>query len=159
MDDVQVLTIVYHVLAIGDYCFKLPACYTERIFLNANSGFNRPNAVREYISRNITPPYISNQADVHHVDLKLGGREHFLILCSDGFVDLYMRDAARAKPLALIADGWVSLIGSLSDENNQALLLLRDALGGEDDDKVSRNLMRKATERWLDDVTILVVRL
>jgi len=146
--------------AIGDYCFKLPASYTERIFLKANPGFSHPDAVREFLSRNLTPPYISNQADVRHVDLTLREqKEHFLIMCSDGFVDLYMYDETRAGSLEYIAARWVSLVNLESDEQNEALRLLRDAIGGEDEDKVARNLTRRALVRWIDDTTVLVVRL
>jgi pyruvate dehydrogenase phosphatase len=159
--DVQfIYTFSFLFVAIGDYYFKLPASYTERIFLKASPGFSRPDAVREFISRNLTPPYISNQADVRHVDLTLlEEQERVLIMCSDGFVDLYMYDETRAASLEHIAAGWISLLNLWSDEHNEALRLLRDAIGGEDEDKVARNLTRRAPVRWIDDTTVLVVRL
>jgi pyruvate dehydrogenase phosphatase len=80
-------------------------------------------------------------------------------MCSDGFVNLYMYDETRASSLEHIAAKWVSLVNLESDEQNEALRLLRDAIGGEDEDRVARNLTRRAPVRWIDDTTILVVRL
>jgi pyruvate dehydrogenase phosphatase len=111
------------------------------------------------MARNHTPPYLSNQADVRHVDLKrMHITKRFLIMCSDGLVDLYMKDGTKAAPLEVLADRWVSIAGSRTGDENKALRLLRDALGS-DQDNVSRMLMRESTQRWMDDTTILVQKL
>lgn len=111
------------------------------------------------MSRNRTPPYLSNQADVRHVNLKhLGNANRFLIMCSDGLVDLYMKEETRAAPLEILVDQWVSTVASCTGDDNKALRLLRDALGG-DEANVSRMLTRESTTRWVDDTTILVQRL
>lgn len=66
-----------------------------------------------------------------------------------------MKDQAKAAPLEVLADRWVSIIDSRTGDENRALRLLRDALGG-DEDNVSRMLMRESMERWIDDITVLV---
>jgi pyruvate dehydrogenase phosphatase len=46
-----------------------------------------------------------------------------------------------------------------ADKKNLALELLRNALGGDDWEKVSRNLTSEASSKWLDDITVLIERL
>lgn len=78
-------------------------------------------------------------------------------MCSDGLEDLYEN---RAEPLEILMDRWVSIVASVTCDDNRALRLLRDALqvcGGEDN--ISWMLRRASTGRWMDDTTILVKRL
>lgn len=145
-------------LAIGDFSFKLPAVYTERVFLNSDRGFLIPEKVRSFIGRNKTPPYLSSTPDVRHVDLKsLCSRETFLILCTDGLVDLY---DARLELYEVLSKKWVNLVGEhYADSKNLALDLLRDALGGDDCEKVSRMITVEMASRWMDDTTVVVSRI
>lgn len=78
---------------------------------------------------------------------------------SDGLTDLSDEDD-RLK-LEVLAQRWVSAVGKGYTEANQnlALKLLREGLGGEDEDKVSRMMTVEMSWRWMDDTTILVVRL
>lgn len=146
-------------LALGDFYFKLPAMYTHRVFLNTEPGFQSPDKVRSFISRNLTPPYLSGVPDVRHVDLTaLKSSEVFLILCTDGLMDCY--DDDRLKLQDDLGPRWVRHVGKQSKEpGNLALSLLRDALGGNDTVKVSRVITVEMSFRWMDDTTILVQRL
>lgn len=65
-----------------------------------------------------------------------------------------------------MADHWVGLVGRHmhsttgmgSMKSNLALRLLRDAVGGDDTELVSRNLTLEMEDKWMDDITILVQR-
>jgi pyruvate dehydrogenase phosphatase len=146
-------------LALGDFYFKLSAIYTHRVFLNTEPGFQSPDKVRSFISRNLTPPYLSGVPDVRHIDLTaLKSSEVFLILCTDGLMDCY--DDDRLKLQDDLGPRWVRHVGKQSrEQGNLALSLLRDALGGNDMEKVSRVITVEMSFRWMDDTTILVQRL
>ncbi|KAF9007959.1 protein serine threonine phosphatase 2C [Cyathus striatus] len=145
--------------AVGDHLFKLPSLYTQRVFMNAEPGFMFSSKVEDFLDRNLTPPYLSNRADVQFVDLKACGEteRHFLILCSDGLLDLYYDSAMELQDLA---DLWVKYI---TEDNvlsqNLALSLLREALGGTDDEKVSRMMTVEMGTRWMDDTTIVIQKI
>lgn len=147
-------------VAIGDYYFKIPALYTHRVFLNSEPGFPSPEKVRSFISRNLTPPYMSGVPDIRHVDLTATkDSETFLILCTDGLIDSY--EDHRLHLEEYLAPLWVKLVGrQYSDATkNLASILLRDAMGGDDKEKVSRNITVEMSFRWMDDTTIMVHRL
>lgn len=99
-----------------------------------------------------------------HVDLSEYDKDgRFLMMCSDGLVDLYMYDEDKKdlNTLEEIVDAIVPVVGNGvtnggGAEGNAALHLLRDAFGGDDEDKVSRNLTVEMAEKWMDDVTVLV---
>jgi pyruvate dehydrogenase phosphatase len=44
-------------------------------------------------------------------------------------------------------------------QGNLAVRLLRDAVGGDNTELVSRNLTLEMEDKWMDDITILVQRL
>lgn len=100
-----------------------------------------------------TPPYVSNIADVFHRTLP--DSPCFLILSSDG---LCSADTYEALQKSLIPDRWVNVVSRSLGQGNTALSLLRDALGGLDIRRVSRNMTVEMEERWMDDVTIAVQR-
>lgn len=147
-------------LAIGDHVFKLPPIYTTRILANTKPGFRLRSKLADFLPLNITPPYLSNIADVKHVKLDSSEKDgRFLIMCSDGLTDLYMYDSddQNLTTLEEIADYIVTVVGNRADpRSNAALYLLRDALGGDDEDKVSRFLTVEMIDKWMDDVTVLV---
>lgn len=91
-------------------------------------------------------------------------KQSFLILCSDGFLDLYDHIDATLSESEL-AQRWARIVGSSLRERreqglprNLAFDLLRDAIGGEDLDLASRNLTLEMDDKWIDDVTVLVQR-
>jgi len=95
--------------------------------------------------------------DVRHVNLSTS-EEKFIIMCTDGMMDSYEED--RLKLGEVLGPRWVELVGKqYGQAKNLALGLLRDALGGEDTDKVSRMITVEMSFRWMDDTTILVQRL
>ncbi|KAF8161005.1 phosphatase 2C-like domain-containing protein [Crassisporium funariophilum] len=157
MLDDRVLGAIAVTRAVGDFSFKLPAVYTERVFLNSSPGFVAPEKVRSFIGRNITPPYMSAIPDVQHVELAPQG-ESFLIMCTDGMMDL--DEVERLKVHEVLSKRWVQLIGAqYGEKSNLALSLLRDGLGGKNEDKVSRMITVEMFFRWMDDTTITVQRL
>jgi pyruvate dehydrogenase phosphatase len=123
-----------------------------------------PLQVAEYASRILTPPYVSDLPEVFHYSLDVPKQEIILILSSDGLQDLYdSRDVQMSDQE--MADRWVRLIGrrmrptkDVELQSNLALRLLRDAVGGNNIELVSRNLTLEMEDKWMDDVTILVQR-
>lgn len=97
-------------------------------------------------------------------DTTADSQEFFLILCSDGLLDLYDNvDASLSE--SELAQRWIRIVGSSLKRRreqglpkNLAFDLLRDAIGGDDIDLVSRNLTLEMDDKWIDDVTVLVHR-
>lgn len=154
------------VLAIGDFEFKLPRVYTERVFLNAVPGFRMSMSVLGWLDRNQTPPYMSSDADVQYLDLQRhreAREEVVLLLASDGLIDLDDPEEKRATEgdvdLDILAKKWMEAINTHAEEENLALRILRSGLGGEDTEMVSSFLTLDGEERWIDDTTILVQKL
>lgn len=88
-------------------------------------------------------------------------REYFLIMCSDGLMDLY-GDGDGERAIEALAGTWVKAVGEDErnlENGNLALQLLRHALGGPNEEKVSRMLNLQMFERWMDDTTIIVEKL
>ena len=135
--------------------------------MNAEQPFkfhsSKPEAL---ITRIFTPPYLSNEPDVRHVNLaKIKGfarGEITFILCSDGLLDLF--EARDEADLKRVAQGWMES-GSATDPRssdpyeNGALRILRDGLGGRNEDAVAQMLTVEMNGKWLDDITTLVYRL
>ncbi|KAF9451248.1 protein serine/threonine phosphatase 2C [Macrolepiota fuliginosa MF-IS2] len=152
--------------ALGDHEFKLPPIFTERVFARTNPGFSfSATNLNDFLSRNHTPPYLSNRPDVRHVSLadRDQSQEIRLIMCSDGLLDLYSGQSEPSSKLDQLAEIWFNALDnrdkSLDAYNNLALALLRHALGGSDTEKVSRNITVEMQFRWMDDTTILVQRI
>lgn len=114
------------------------------MFLNSEPGFRTHSSVVDFIRRNFTPPYVSNHADIRHVDLRsLEATDKYLVLCSDGLIELYdeqnnqQRDKPERSEMDRLSKLWIDKVASGIEEGveNSALHLLRDALGGEDEEK------------------------
>ncbi|KAF5327475.1 hypothetical protein D9619_004313 [Psilocybe cf. subviscida] len=145
--------------AFGDYYYKLPKIYTYKVFLNSAQLFKLQAKVETVIGRSITPPYLSAVPDVKHVDLaSLNIDDAFLILCSDGLINL---SDDRLFLKEKLAPYWVNTVASAQelDSDNLALALLWEGLGGDDMEKVSRHLTVEMESRWVDDTTILIQQL
>ncbi|KAK0485647.1 protein serine threonine phosphatase 2C [Armillaria novae-zelandiae] len=136
--------------ALGDHEFKLPRVYTEL------------RSVEQFIKRSFTPPYVSNIADVRHLTLKPNSRG-CLVMCTDGLMDLFEGESRDGGTLDIAALGrrWLEIIGPTvwTEGTNAALRLLREGLGGTDEEKVSQMMTVERTDRWMDDTTILIQRL
>lgn len=128
------------------------------VFLNAQAGFQFNKKIHEFLGRNLTPPYLSNQADTHHASIK--GKEACLLLCSDGLSDLYKHKTSDPEKLAEIY--FQALSEPLQEDGestNLANHLLRHALGGDDTEKVSRSMTVEMEYKWMDDTSIVVEKL
>jgi len=135
--------------ALGDFSFKLPPDFIKKVVLNVEPGFQAQSYVEELISRLRSPPYLSNKAEIHHRFIEASDK--YLILSSDGLSDLYPRDPYACRD-------WVESISTNEKfEENKALRILRNALGGSEEDVVSRHLTVEMEGRWMDDTTILVL--
>ena len=77
-----------------------------------------------------------------------------LVLCSDGLVDV---SKAHETPLAEVAARWVEVASGNMDDK-PALRVLRDAMGGDDNAQVSFWLTVEMDSPWVDDTTVLVMR-
>ncbi|KAJ6593757.1 protein serine threonine phosphatase 2C [Mycena capillaripes] len=147
--------------AVGDFLFKLPPIYTTRVFLNAKPGFQISSKIADFLGRNLTPPYMSAQSDVQHVHVpSLGATEVFLVLASDGLIDLSGDTyGIEHREPAVGSKKWVEVLGRPERAGNAALYLLRDAMGW-DADAVSSILTVESDDgRWMDDTTILFTNL
>lgn len=108
-----------------------------------------------FLPRLLTPPYISSVPDVQHIALGDTPRENtVLVLCSDGLVDV---SKAHETPLAEVAARWVEVASGNMDDK-PALRVLRDAMGGDDNAQVSFWLTVEMDSPWVDDTTVLVMR-
>lgn len=131
--------------------------------MNAEQPFKFHSAKPEtLITRIFTPPYLSNEPEVRHLNLaeiRASNKGNItLVLCSDGLLDLY--DARNESDLKEIGQRWMEL-GSATENpggthDNGALRILREGLGGEDVDKVAQLLTVEVSGKWLDDITTLV---
>jgi len=147
--DGRVLGAITVTRALGDFAFKLPSDFIRKVVLNVEPGFQTQGHVEELISRLRSPPYVSNEAEIHHRTIETSDK--YLILSSDGLSDLYPRDPDACTD-------WVqSIVTNEKFENNKALRILRNALGGSEEDVVSRHLTVEMEGRWMDDTTILVL--
>ncbi|KAG1864077.1 phosphatase 2C-like domain-containing protein [Suillus tomentosus] len=162
--DNRVLGYLAPTRALGDTWLKVPSVYTRRVFAPHLQDWLPPHQVAQYASRILTPPYISDLPEVYHHSLDVSQHELLLILSSDGLQDLYDNNDIQLSDQEM-ADRWVGLVGrhihSATDmdlQSNLALRLLRDAIGGDNIELVSRNLTLEMEDKWMDDITILVQR-
>ena len=149
-------------LAIGDMPFKLPPIYTERVLALATPPFHENYKIGELITRNRTPPYLSNRAEVKHVDLATVGPNSampILILCSDGLCDLYKRRSSIST-LPKDVQLWLTTSFPIECKSNLALELLWDALDGDGEVQAATRIVRGMRgSRWIDDTTVVVIQL
>ncbi|KAJ7262317.1 phosphatase 2C-like domain-containing protein [Mycena haematopus] len=134
----------------------------ECMLRTARPGFQISSKITDFLGRNITPPYLSAQSDVQHVHIpSLGASEAFLVLASDGLIDLsgdtYGTD--HREP-SVAGKKWVEILTREDRTGNAALYLLRDAMGWTAD-AVSSLLTVESEEgsRWMDDTTIVFTKL
>jgi pyruvate dehydrogenase phosphatase len=154
--------------AVGDHIFKVDKLWCSKVLMNAEQPFrfhsSKPEAL---ITRIFTPPYLSNKPDVQHVNLgeikAITKGEITFVLCSDGLLDLF--EARDESDLKRVAQHWMEL-GSAANPGdpgnayeNGALRIIREGLGGTNEDTVAQWLTVEMKGKWLDDITTLVYRL
>ena len=144
-------------LAIGDMPFKLPPIYTERVLALATPPFHENYKISKLITRNRTPPYLSNQAEVKHVDIATTNPNPtpILILCFEGLCDLYKR---RSPTNSLPKDVhlWLTTTSLIECRSNLASELLWDALDGDGRIQAATKTVRGMPGRRIDDTTVVV---
>jgi len=146
--------------ALGDFLFKLPSLFTRKVILNASPGLKVSVPVESYLDRIKTPPYVSNVAEIHHRKLSTSGKEagkqeKYIVLSSDGLSDLY-----RSKSDEETRRQWAEVVGNAGvGKKNKALELLKAAIGGPNEDRMSMYLKLEREGRWMDDTTIVVMAL
>ena len=140
--------------------FKLPPIYTERVLALAAPPFCEHYNISELISRNSTPPYLSNQAEVRHVDLATVGPDSMpiLILCSDGLRGLYKKRSPISN-LPKDVQLWLTTSSPIECKSNLALELLWDALDGDGGVQTATKIVRGMPGRRIDDTTVVVIQL
>jgi pyruvate dehydrogenase phosphatase len=143
--------------ALGDHAFKLPSVWTHRVFLNATPGFLRPAKVAEFIPRSLTPPYVSCVAEIMHKRL-VPNSGALLVLSSDGLTELLVGEGKDPRLSKDTADKIAKVVGEAEMEH-AALVLLKEGLGGVDVDKCSQYLTVEMEQPWMDDTTVVVLRL
>ncbi|KAL1681925.1 protein serine/threonine phosphatase 2C [Schizophyllum commune] len=164
----RVLGMIAVTRSIGDLPYKLPAIYTSRIFPRIHT--DHPHAMtaqQQHILPLLkTPPYLSSDADVRHVDLTARkATSHYLILYSDGLMDLYNNES----PASVAARVVQVVTQAIRFKSDLALAVLMDGLGHTtpkaeshpkiDMDKVSRMMTVEMTEKYMDDTTVLVEKI
>jgi pyruvate dehydrogenase phosphatase len=139
--------------------FKLPAIYTERVLALATPPFHKNYNVSDLLARNLTPPYVSNRAEVDHIDLASlsPSATPVLILCSDGLVNLYSR-RSQVEDIAQAVQSWITTL-TCEGSDNLALDLLWDALGGDGGIEVSSKIVQGMSNKRVDDTTVIVLQL
>ena len=137
----------------------MPPIYTERVLALATPPFHKNYNVSKLLARNLTPPYLSNRAEVEHIDLASLGPSAMpvLILCSDGLVDLYSRHS-KVEDMAQAVQSWITALACVGSDN-LALDLLWDALGGDVGVEVSSKIVRGMSNKRVDDTTVVVLQL
>jgi len=157
--------------AVGDHEFKIAVPWTTRVFKNAKPTFKfSATTINLLTPRIITPPYLSNIAEVQHLNLKAHypesqGQESFLVMCSDGLVDMYR--ARELSELKQASDLWMNSASAKNSQvygdhtiyENRALRVLRKGLGDTEVETVAAWLTAETGGKWMDDVTVLVLPL
>ncbi|KAJ3763224.1 phosphatase 2C-like domain-containing protein [Lentinula raphanica] len=162
--------------ALGDHPYKLPRVYTERVFCNVDEMRDYRSSLEHWVlPRIITPPYVSNIPDVQYFDLEskrsqLPHREFddqendhklrlCLLMCTDGLLDLFQEEPEYASDSTAIFRRCMKVASARPDTDNQAtnpaLMILRDALGGADVERVSAMMTVELYDKWMDDTTVL----
>ena len=122
--------------------------------MNARPGFRVPRIVRQFITRNKTPPYVSSVPEVQHrkLDKSVANK---VIVATDGLRDLY---EGRLTSTEDLIKRWVHVVMEEDDGfgGHKALSLASDGLG-EDLDLRSMRLTIDLDRAWLDDTTIVVM--
>jgi pyruvate dehydrogenase phosphatase len=142
--------------AVGDQHFKMSREWID-VWLRVRQIKFSYTTTEAWKARILTPPYLSNVADVRHVKLDptQGANQRILILSSDGLYDLRPEEQMET-PVAPYGLEWVKAAAKASGRSsNIALEVLKRALGGDDEAKVSAMLTLEYEGRWTDDITVI----
>ncbi|KAJ6488036.1 protein serine threonine phosphatase 2C [Mycena sanguinolenta] len=139
--------------AMGDMLFKLPAVYTERVAPLSLPPIHPNYDLKGLAMRNITPPYLSNTAEVAHLSLPQSDAPRLLIIASDGLINIL----SRTKDIRLLSEAaplWFS--AAVGDTRNMAVNVLWDTLQCLDGENMYKRMLEGQKGRRVDDITIIV---
>ncbi|KAJ7450745.1 protein serine/threonine phosphatase 2C [Mycena latifolia] len=142
--------------AMGDMLFKLPAVYTERVAPLSLPPMHPNYDLQGLAARNITPPYLSNIAQVKHLALPPSdaqGSPQLLVMASDGLVNILARSQ---NTLSEAAPRWCAAAASRDQTKNMAVDVLWDACQRDDGESLYRSMVEGRCGRRIDDITIVV---
>lgn len=161
--------------------FKLPSIYAEKVLNKSKSGYFLDTVPRA-LARLKTPPYISNKPEVRHVvlDSVFPSTEcfpaedegaHAANLQQARYLILSTGRLRSLSGYSLVPEqSWSRVVGeSLLGVNrlvggasrNPALDLLHETLGGQEaifDKRVSKMMTWESEKPWMQDTTIVVLR-
>ncbi|KAJ7700363.1 phosphatase 2C-like domain-containing protein [Mycena rosella] len=143
--------------AMGDTLFKIPAGYTERVAPLSLPPMHPNYDLQGLAARNITPPYLSNIAEVMHLSLlrtDVLAAPPLLIMASDGLINILSR-TKRGPQISEAASSWCSAALSEATQN-MAVNILWDALQPEDGENLYKSMVDGQYGRRVDDITIIV---
>ncbi|KAJ6465076.1 phosphatase 2C-like domain-containing protein [Mycena vitilis] len=125
------------VVTRGDTLFKLPAVYTGA-------------------ARNLSPPCLSNTAEVTHVPPPQSDVRRLLILASDGLIGMLSR-SKNVCELSEAAELWsAAAVSDASGTGNMAVDVLWDALHTESGENLYESMIAGQYRGRVDDITIIV---
>ncbi|KAJ7030644.1 phosphatase 2C-like domain-containing protein [Mycena alexandri] len=158
-DTLRTLGLIAVTRALGDTLFKLPAVYTERVAPLSLPPIHSNYDLEALAARNITPPYLSNAAEVTHVAVPqlafdAEAPQRLLILASDGLVNILSR-SKNVRELPEAAGLWSAAAVS-GGSKNMAVNVLWDTLLCEDGSSLYAGMVQKQHGQRVDDITIIV---
>ncbi|KAJ7720942.1 phosphatase 2C-like domain-containing protein [Mycena metata] len=131
IDTLRTLGLIAVTRALGDTLFKLPRVYTERVAPLSLPPIHPNYDLKGLAARNLTPPYLSNAAEVSHITVPqlandAGAPRRLLILASDGLMNiLSWSKNVRELPEAAVLWSAAAVSGG---PKNMAVNVLWDAL-------------------------------
>ncbi|KAJ7734786.1 phosphatase 2C-like domain-containing protein [Mycena maculata] len=142
--------------AMGDVLFKLSAVYAERVAPLSFPPMHPNYDLKGLAARNLTPPYLSNIAEVVHLappqSDTFGSR--LLVLASDGLINILTR-TKNVRRLSEAGSLWCSA-AVRGGADHMAVNILWDVLQGADGHNSFRSMVDGQYGRRVDDITIVV---
>jgi pyruvate dehydrogenase phosphatase len=133
--------------------------YTERIAPLSEPPIHPNYDLKGLAARNLTPPYLSNIAEVTHVAPPQSGVRRLLIMASDGLINIFSR-SKNVRELPEAAALWCAAADSgPSGTGNMALNVLWDALQSENGETLYMSMLEGQYRGRVDDITIVVCSL
>ncbi|KAH8834830.1 protein serine/threonine phosphatase 2C [Flagelloscypha sp. PMI_526] len=131
LENHRVLGLIMVTRALGDMMFKLPNIWTQRVLACSEPPMHPGMGVDILPSRNITPLYLSNIAEVPHIDLSGpdGENKSVLFLASDGLANLFIQEGREESVDELFGE---CIMQANMNSDNLALDLLWHAIGSQD---------------------------
>ncbi|KAJ7982818.1 phosphatase 2C-like domain-containing protein [Mycena polygramma] len=152
----RVLGLIAVTRALGDTLFKLPAVYTERVAPVSLPPIHPNYDLKGLAARNLSPPYLSNIAQVTHVPPPQSDVRRLLIMASDGLNGMLSR-SKNVCELSEAAELWsAAAVSDASGTGNMAVDVLWDALHTENGENLYESMIAGQYRGRVDDITVIV---